>query len=182
LEQTINLSRLTLVLLLLTPVAAWSVLAGLEYAHPDEDANYAQIEEGLYMGGVVRRPPPGTRAVLNLCERADSYGAEHFVWQPIRDAEPTPDVDWLRRMVQWIDTERQAGRITYVHCRNGVSRSGFVVVAYVMAKNGWTRDRALAFVRSRRPETRPNPAFRERLAEWERIMLASRPGKKDSPQ
>ena len=32
--------------------------------------------------------------------------------------------------------ERQAGRITYVHCRNGVSRSGFVVVAYVMYKNG----------------------------------------------
>jgi protein-tyrosine phosphatase len=123
------------------------------------------------MGGVVRRPPLGTRAVLNLCERADNYGAEYFVWQPIRDAELAPSIDWLRRMVQWVDAQRQAGRSTYVHCRNGVSRSGFVVVAYLMFKNGWNREQGLSFVRRQRALTRPNPAFMERLKEWERIVV-----------
>ena len=45
-----------------------------------------------------------------------------------------------------------------------------VVTAYVMFKYNWPRDQALAFVRSKRPQTRPNPAFMERLAEWERFL------------
>jgi protein-tyrosine phosphatase len=68
-------------------------------------------------------------------------------------------------MVQFIDEQQQAGRITYVHCRNGVSRSGFVVIAYEMHKNHWTRNQALEFVRKKRPDVRPNPAFMERLLE-----------------
>jgi protein-tyrosine phosphatase len=53
-----------------------------------------------------------------------------------------------------------------------VSRSGLVVVAYEMFKHNWDRDQALAFVRSKRDVTRPNPAFLELLAEWERILQA----------
>jgi Dual specificity phosphatase, catalytic domain len=135
-----------------------------------EEPNYSRIEEGLYLGGYVREPPPGTRAVLNLCETADRYHGEVHVWEPIRDAEPAPDIDWLRRMVKWMDQRRQSGMTTYVHCRNGVSRSGMVVTAYVMFKHKWTRDAALAFVQQQRPITRPNPAFMRRLIEWERIV------------
>ena len=43
-----------------------------------------------------------------------------------------------------------------------------MTVAYLMAKNHWTRDEALEFVRSRRPVVCPNPAFMELLLEWER--------------
>ncbi len=45
-----------------------------------------------------------------------------------------------------------------------------VVTAYEMYKNHWTRDEALAFVRSKRPEVRPNPAFMRRLHEWEGFL------------
>jgi len=45
-----------------------------------------------------------------------------------------------------------------------------VVTAYLMFKNNWTRDQALAFVRSRRPITRPNPAFMQLLNEWEQVL------------
>lgn len=165
-----NARRLALVLVCLAGAGAWSILAGLERAYSDAEPNYALIEDGLYMGGLVRRPPPGTRAVLNLCERANSYGAEQLLWQPIRDAEPAPSIDWLKCMVEFVDAQRQAKRTTYVHCRNGASRSGFVVVAYVMHKHGWTRDQAVKLVRSKRAETRPNPAFMDRLAEWERAL------------
>ena len=137
-----------------------------------EEPNYTRIEDGLYQGGSVDAPPRRTRAVLNLCEAADTYTSEVHVWEPIRDAEPAPSLEWLRQQVEWIDTHRQAGKVVFVHCRNGVSRSGMVVVAYLMFKNRWSRDSALEFVRARRPIARPNPAFMERLTEWERVALA----------
>ncbi len=72
-----------------------------------EEENYSLIEDGLYLGGDVARPPPGTRAVLNLCEKPDSYRADVALWEPIADAEPAPDVEWLRRMVQFVDFNRR---------------------------------------------------------------------------
>jgi hypothetical protein len=145
-------------------------LARLE--QPEE--NYSLIEDGLYMGGDVGAPPPGVRAVLTLCEKEDPYRCETHVWEPIPDADPAPDLDWLRRRVEFIDAQRRAGASLFVHCRNGVSRSGMVVVAYEMYKNRWTRDEALAFVRSRRPAVRPNPAFMRLLAEWEEALKSAR--------
>jgi protein-tyrosine phosphatase len=132
--------------------------------------NFTAIEDGLYMGGLVREPPQGTRAVLNLCETADPYRAEVHAWEPIPDAEPAPSLDWLRRQVDFVREQRRSGKGVYVHCFNGASRSGMVVTAYLMAENRWTRDEALAFVRSRRSVTRPNPAFMQLLAKWETIV------------
>src|SRR5262245_16877349 len=75
---------------------------------------FSLIEEGLYMGGYVEKPPPGTEAVLNLCKNADDYRCEFHVHKPIADAAPAPKIDWLREQVAWIDAQRRAGRITYV--------------------------------------------------------------------
>ena len=136
------------------------------------EPNYTLLDEGLYIGGFVNQPPPRTAAVLNLCETADPYQAEVYVWQPIRDGAPAPDLDWLRRQIEFIDAQCRAGRIVYVHCLNGVSRSGMVVVAYVMFKNRCPRDDALAIVRSKRSIVRPNPVFMDRLSEWEGVVLA----------
>ena len=137
-----------------------------------EPPNYAEVEPGLWLGGYVPEPPPGTRAVLNLCESEDSYRVESHRWEPIRDAEPVPSLEWLREQVRFIESERATGRAVFVHCHNGVSRSGMVVVAYYMARNGWSRDEAMEFVRSRRPGLRPNPAFMQLLLEWERSLKA----------
>jgi Dual specificity phosphatase, catalytic domain len=135
-----------------------------------EEPNYSRIEDGLYLGGSVPEPPPGTRAVLNLCETEDSYHVEVHKWAAIRDAEPAPSIDWLREQVSFVELQRRAGLPTYVHCWAGVSRGGMVTVAYEMAKNNWTRDEALAFVRTQRPQVRPNPAFMQLLLEWEQVV------------
>jgi protein-tyrosine phosphatase len=132
--------------------------------------NYTRIEEGLYLGGYVAEPPPGVTAVLNLCEAEDPYQAAVHRWEPIQDSEPAPSLDWLRQQVDFIQAQRDAGRVVFVHCRNGVSRSGLVVVAYLMARRGCSREEALTFVRSRREVVRPNPAFMELLNEWERSL------------
>jgi protein-tyrosine phosphatase len=70
-------------------------------------------------------------------------------------------------MVDFVERERAEGRPVYVHCFAGVSRSGMVVTASLMQRHGWKRDETLAYIRTRRPIIRPNPAFMERLLEWE---------------
>ena len=162
------MSRLGRVSLLFLSLCGFFII--VEASLTGEGANYTRIRNGLYLGGIVKAPPPGTKAVLNLCRVADRYKAETHAWEPIKDTTPAPSIAWLKKQVRFIDEQRQAGKTVYVHCRNGVSRAGMVVVAYVMYKDKLPRDKALAQVRTRRPITRPNPAFMERLAEWERVL------------
>ena len=162
--------RVLLVSFFLASLAVCLLVWGVAWWYEEQAQCYTCIEDGPYVGGKVAKPPWGTKAVLNLCEQEDSYQTEIHVWEPIPDAEPAPTLDWLRERVRFIDAQQKAGFKTFVHCRNGVSRSGMVVVAYLMFKNEWTRDEALEFVRKKRPEVRPNRAFMERLLDWERVL------------
>src|SRR5262245_55774186 len=62
--------------------------------------NYSRIEGGLWLGGYVAEPPPGTHAVLNLCEAEDPYQVESHRWAPIPDAAPA-----RRRRRAWAGSE-----------------------------------------------------------------------------
>ena len=136
----------------------------------EDSSDYDRIEDGLYMGGAAGSPPWRTRAVLNLCERPDGYSCDVHAHHPISDAAPAPSLDWLREQVEWIAEQRRTGRRVYVHCQQGVSRSGLVVTAFLMAEHGWTVEEALAFARSKRPGVRPNPVFMPLLLEWEAAL------------
>ncbi len=135
-----------------------------------EGPNYTRIEPGLYVGGYVEAPPWGTGFVLNLCEQADPYRAEHHVHEPITDGPPAPSLEWLRRMADLVAGHRAEGRTVFVHCRNGASRSAMVALAFLMREHGWTLDEALASARARRDVIRPNPAFMALLRRWERAL------------
>jgi protein-tyrosine phosphatase len=82
--------------------------------------------------------------------------------------------DGLRQQVEFVDQQRRAGLPVYVHCAAGVSRSAMVVAAYLMARDGCTRDQALAALRARRPIIGPNLAFMPLLLEWEQTVKAAR--------
>ncbi|CUS13970.1 unnamed protein product [Tuber aestivum] len=58
------------------------------------------------------------------------------------------------------------GNNILVHCYLGKSRSGGVVVAYVMKKQKIPLAPAHAFVKSKRPLVHPNRAFRSQLELW----------------
>lgn len=161
--------RRYLIALVLVSAAVWPVLAGLDWLYREPE-NYSLIEDGLYMGGLTQQPPPGTRAVLNLCELEDSYQCDYYRWAPIPDRAPAPKLEWLERQIAYVGTHRNAGQTTYVHCAQGVSRSGMVITAYMMKKHSWTRDEAIAKIRAKRPVLRPNPAFMELLSEWEKQL------------
>ena len=158
--------RIFLFAFLICAISAWPALKWLERSY-DLPENYAEVEPGLWIGGDTEQPPPGTIATLNLCEKDDPYGTEVYVWDSIRDAAPAPSIDWLKKKVDWIESQHGAGKTTYVHCFAGRSRSGMVVAAYLMHKHGWSRDEAIARIREKRPEIKVNPAFLELLREWE---------------
>jgi len=162
-------------LLMVVPAYLAACLLAIQIeANRGEIPDYTEIEPGLYQGGYVKAPPPGATAVLNLCEAPDPYQAEVHRHEPIGDTSPPPTLAWLDEQVQFIDQQRQAGRTVYVHCLHGASRSGLVVIAYEMFRNRLTRDEAARFVRARRGETRPNPAFWDLLKEWERKLAQDR--------
>jgi protein-tyrosine phosphatase len=139
---------------------------GIQTAVPS-GPNYTKVEEGLYLGGRVPEPPPGTQAVLNLCEFKDEFHAEVQQWSPILNFE-TPSLGWLKDQVDFIGQQRRAGLTTFVHCFGGIDRSAMVVTAYEMHRRGWTRDQALDFVRSQRPDVQPNDSYMRLLLEWEK--------------
>ena len=150
------------------------VLIWLRWLEQSYDEPYCQIEGGLYLGSSVNQPPPGTRAVVNLCGREDTYHVEASLWIPIFEGGKEPDLEWLNRVVKYIATQRNAELPTYVHCLAGMNRSGAVVTAYLMSKHGWERDKALSFVQERRPVVQPNPTLMRLLAEWEAALKTGR--------
>lgn len=169
----VMLSRRTLLLALLTlTLSSWVTLRALDRQIPVAQdlvspTNYTEIEKGLFMGGLIPKPPPRVVAVLNLCEFEDEYECKHHKMMTIPDSLPAPNLKWLQDAVAFVESHHGQGRPTYIHCFAGISRSGMVTMAYLMKKNNWTRDEALAFVRKSRPIANPNDAFMERLLEWE---------------
>lgn len=164
-----RLTRLVGPLVLLAALAygacEWVVRRSHDEVYPDD--NWSQIEDGLFLGGMISRPPPGTRAVLNVCETRDRYGADAYEWHAIPDGPPGPGLAWLRERVAFVDAQRRTGRSVYVHCRAGVSRSPMVVAAYLMQRDGLTRDAALEAIALKRPRIGPAQAFLDLLAEHE---------------
>jgi hypothetical protein len=153
-----------MVALLVGGVALWLLLFQIEDRSSLQP--FSRIEDNLYVGGVVKAPPAGTDAVVNLCEQKDRYKTSVHLWKPT-DGSKAPSIDWLREVVTFIEKQRREGKTVYVHCLSGMNRSGMVVTAYLMHEHNWSRDEALAFAQSKRPQIQPNPTMMHLLAEWE---------------
>jgi len=160
-----KLLRRTLILLFVA--ASLGVWFGLRWLEQGYEQPYSLVENGFYIGSAVNQPPPGTKAVVNLCGREDPYQIEASLWTPIFEGGNEPNLDWLRQIVEFIAAQRNAGRPTYVHCYSGMNRSGAVVTAYLMYEHGWRRDDALVFLQSKREVVQPNPTLMRLLSEWE---------------
>jgi hypothetical protein len=141
----------------------------------DRGKPYDLIEDHLYLGEAVSRPPPGTGAVVNLCGVEDPYTVETRLWRPVLEEGTQPTMEWLREVVDFIEQQRRGGRTVYVHCMAGVNRSAAAMTAYLMREHGWSREDALSFVRSRRPQVQPDPGLIRLLDEWERSSARPAP-------
>ncbi|KAF2459677.1 protein-tyrosine phosphatase-like protein [Lineolata rhizophorae] len=112
------------------------------------------------------------------------------------DDDPTQDMmRHLKDACDWIDAglgekrndaeNEQRQRGVLVHCVQGISRSGSIVVAYLMRKLKIEYSAALALAREARPIIFPNQGFERQLRIWHfckfDIYQESTPGSPNSP-
>jgi len=57
-----------------------------------------------------------------------------------------------------------------VHCRQGISRSVSVVLAYLIKYHGMSREEALVSVKTQRSQAKPNAGFWKQLQDFERMI------------
>lgn len=100
-----------------------------------------------------------------------SYEPPTYLAITIPDSPHAPLSAHLAQCIDFIDAARQrlgdqdpsdtsrSGARVLVHCAQGVSRSGAVVIAYIMKDRGVGFNEALAFVREARPMVSPNYGF-----------------------
>lgn len=73
--------------------------------------------------------------------------------------------DTIDLVCDFIETALSAGGAVFVHCNAGISRSGALVVAFLILRCGMSLAEALAKARAARPLVRPNDGFMRQLAE-----------------
>ncbi len=112
----------------------------------------AKVENNLYRGS--RQSDLSTltqfRKIINLEETSEytdaerQYAVDHVItWRhyPLSESPLTPPtVDELREIVYEI--QRDPDIATYVHCRRGKDRTGYVIAAYRILVDGWEIDAA----------------------------------------
>ena len=75
--------------------------------------------------------------------------------------------------ISFIEQSRHHGSIL-VHCRQGVSRSSTICVAYLMKMRGMRFPEALAYVKAQRSAARPNAAFVSQLEDYDAQLEEAR--------
>jgi protein-tyrosine phosphatase len=81
------------------------------------------------------------------------------------------------RTLEWIQAALHAGGRVLVHCKEGVSRSATMVIAYLMWTNHLSFKEAHEIVRRVRPICNPNPGFTFHLLELGKKLGTGTPGR-----
>lgn len=147
-------------------------------ARPGGDSEPCEIEAGfLFMGGMRAAARPDALEAAGITHVVNCARGLADVWKRFREhpdrfrylhlgLEDRPDqpvAAALEEALRFIDEARVAGGRVFVHCAQGVSRSGAVVVAWLMRSRALPYDDALAAARRGRPICAPNSGFEREL-------------------
>ena len=133
----------------------------------------SKILDGLWLGDVmdayneVRSHPLGCSAILNTAQELDApKGWEgEYLHLPIPDESPGFKLP-LREAVGFIARVRDGGGTVLVHCRQGISRSALICMAYLVAHQGYTHVDAYHFVVHRRIIVQPFDPYLAQYQRW----------------
>src|ERR1051325_4270811 len=77
----------------------------------------------------------------------------HFIYlrSHFPDSSDAPFLKHLPAILEFIESTEKTGGKVLVQCHAGVSRSPAVVVAWLMKRNGMQLDKAIEFIKERRP-------------------------------
>jgi len=147
--------RLAVVLLFLSATALGQNSAIDSTTYP-ELPRFKQVSERLYRGaqplagGITKLRELGVNTVINLRGASDRTRSEEAEVRALglnfyNIALPNwgrPQDDRIARIVELINAP-ESGRV-FIHCREGVDRTGLIVAIYRMTHDGWSSRQALA--------------------------------------
>jgi len=142
-----------------------------------------QILDFLYLGSFTDAMQcndmldKGITHVLNVARECDSKTSDSFKFLKV-DVSDHSDEDIRCHFEQCFafieDAKRHSGKVL-VHCRQGISRSATVVIAYLMqSRRIFCLDDALHFVQSKREKVCPNIGFILALEEYATSMALAK--------
>jgi protein-tyrosine phosphatase len=140
-----------------------SAVLGYLYLGGKLDAKDKEKLQKMGIKYILNCTPPRTLDKENGCP--NYYEKEKsFVYKriPIFDNKGEDITSHLDAAYAFIEEGKHYGKVL-VHCHKGVSRSASFVIGYLMRKNEFTFDEALAHVQMCRSVVQPNTAFVEQL-------------------
>lgn len=148
--------------------------------------NCNQIIPNLYLGGVQAVADPesvveqGIRAVCCCCRELefpsdDWYKDLEYCRVDVEDMSSEPIELYFNEATEFIHSWVSREQPVLVHCRAGVSRSATVVIAYLIAYQGYNLHDAFFLVRTHRSIITPNLGFMEKLGDFEEAQRGHMP-------
>lgn len=147
-----------------------------------------RVKDGIFIGTVHAALDPGfiftnkithivNCAGANVMNRWEGMGIRYltFNWA---DADVSIVLDSkdanINRICEFMDGALEACEGVLIHSVRGGSRSATVLVGYLVKKYGWPVDVALDFIRRKRPEINPKPAFVRQLKSMRKRAVRKR--------
>lgn len=135
-----------------------------------------QIDEAIFIGDEdsARNPEDlknmGIQNILIAGSYMQAWHENLFKYKQLQ-INDTLEENIVKHLDTALDFLMNTPGNTLVHCGAGVSRSGSIVVAYLMKKYNLSYDDALAKAREKSPKIRPNSSFERQLREWQKTHL-----------
>ncbi len=107
----------------------------------------------------------GITHVLNVCDDFLKRPCSNVVYEHVEIAD-SQDVlirQYFQECIDKMNISMKNDGVLLLHCSAGMSRSPTILMAYFMKMHHMSLQQALHFVRSRHPQTKPNPGFMDDL-------------------
>lgn len=130
------------------------------------DAKAKEVLQKLKIKYILNCTPQRTVDPENGCP--NFYEKERsFIYKriPIFDNQGEDILAHMETAFKFIEEGKHYGNVL-VHCHKGVSRSASFVIGYLMKKNEFTLEEALAHVQMIRPIVQPNSSFLSQLEKY----------------
>ena len=145
----------------------WKDPVALKKTHTPE---IVQITDKLFLGNADAQIDKtnlqnlGITHIITVGKELQPLHPEDFVYKHIKIFD-FPFEDISQYFSDVFDFIEESG-ITFIHCLQGKSRSGSLVLSYLMKKNKWNLQKSMEFVKEKR-NIQPNPGFWKQLNEYE---------------
>lgn len=133
-----------------------------------------KITDKIYLGNYLAAKDKnnlinlGVTHILVVGYYLTEYFPNDFVYKTIEieDNENEDIKNYIIPVIDFIDN----GKVVFIHCRAGVSRSSSFAIAYLMLKMKLGFEEAKQFVKSKRSKIEPIPSFECQLKELNNIF------------